>query len=151
MKAFDADVLSELFRGTPKYAERADAIPSDQQAIPIVVVEEMMRGRLNVIRRAESSHGRVTIERAYELFQQTVASIQHFEVLPYTSGAQQLFLDWRQQKIRVATHDLRIDAICVAHQATLLSRNRHDFELVPGLSVEFWEQREAREMITQCT
>jgi hypothetical protein len=44
MKAFDADVLSELFRGTPKYVDRAAFIPSDQQVVTIVVVEEMLRG-----------------------------------------------------------------------------------------------------------
>jgi tRNA(fMet)-specific endonuclease VapC len=49
------------------------------------------------------------------------------------------YQDWRRQKIRVGTHDLRIAAICVENSATLISRNRHDFELIPGLSVELWE------------
>jgi len=30
-------------------------------------------------------------------------------------------------------HDLRIAAICVAHATILISRNRTDFEQVPGL------------------
>jgi predicted nucleic acid-binding protein len=33
---------------------------------------------------------------------------------------------------------LRIAAICVAHSATLISRNRRDFDQVPGLMVEYW-------------
>lgn len=46
---------------------------------------------------------------------------------------------WRQQHIRVSTHDLRIAAICVEHAAHLISHNRRDCERVPGLHVEFWE------------
>jgi tRNA(fMet)-specific endonuclease VapC len=39
--------------------------------------------------------------------------------------------------IRVGISDLRIAAICTLHAATLISRNRKDFEQVPGLSVGF--------------
>ena len=59
-------------------------------------------------------------------------------VLSYTPQADALYRQWRHQRIRVGTHDLRIGAICVAHVATLISRNRRDFGQVPGLRVEFW-------------
>jgi predicted nucleic acid-binding protein len=39
----------------------------------------------------------------------------------------------------VGTHDLRIAAICVVHEDTLISRNRQDYTRVPGLHVEFWQ------------
>lgn len=38
----------------------------------------------------------------------------------------------------VSTHDLRIAAICMDRSATLISRNRKDFDRVPGLSVTYW-------------
>jgi tRNA(fMet)-specific endonuclease VapC len=34
--------------------------------------------------------------------------------------------------------DLKIAAICLAHDATLLSRNLRDFEKVPDLRTENW-------------
>ena len=139
MIVFDADILSELFRGSADHVRRAEAIPVEQHAIPVVVVEEILRGRLNEIRRAEAGKSRIGIERAYDLLKETVRYIQHFRVLSYVSDAERVYQDWRQQKIRIGTHDLRIAAICVADSATLISRNRRDFELVPGLSVEFWE------------
>jgi len=37
--------------------------------VPIVVVEEILRGRLNVVRQAEAGKARVRIERAYISYQ----------------------------------------------------------------------------------
>lgn len=138
MIAFDTDVLNELLRGNPNYARRVTAVPLDQQFVPIVVVEEILRGRLNMVRRSEAGKTTMTIERAYELFEESVKDAQRLRILSYSADAQQQFQAWRQQKIRVATHDLRIAATCVAHGARLVSRNRRDFELIPGLSVDFW-------------
>jgi len=139
MIAFDADILSELLRGSPEYVRRAETIPAQEQCLPVVVMEEILRGRLNEIRRAEAGKSRISIERAYDLLQETAEYLRQFRTLPYTSEAERLFRGWRQQKVHVGTHDLRIGAICVAHSATLLSRNRRDFQFIPGLSVEFWE------------
>ena len=60
------------------------------------------------------------------------------DILPYTAQAEALYQEWRSQKIRLGTHDLRIAAICVAHMARLISRNLRDFDQVPGLQVEYW-------------
>jgi tRNA(fMet)-specific endonuclease VapC len=103
------------------------------------VIEEMMRGRLQVIRQAEADKARISLSDAYDLFEQTLRDVQQVTVLSYTPQADALYRQWRYQRIRVGTHDLRIAAICVAHGATLISRNRRDFERVPGLHVEFWE------------
>jgi tRNA(fMet)-specific endonuclease VapC len=59
--------------------------------------------------------------------------------LSFTLQAETILKDWRKKKIRGSTHDLRMAASCVAQSATLVTRNRRDFEHIPGLSVEFWE------------
>ena len=41
-------------------------------------------------------------------------------------------------KIRVGTQDLRIAAIATAHNATLVTRNARDYQLVPGLTLDVW-------------
>jgi len=138
MKAFDTDVLTEVLLGSEAFVQRAEGIPPDQQAVPILVVEEMIRGRLNVIRQAEAGKARINLEQAYHLFEQSFHDLRQVNILSYTSPAEALFQQWRKQKLRVPTHDLRIAAICVACSATLISRNRRDFERVPGLHVEFW-------------
>jgi tRNA(fMet)-specific endonuclease VapC len=138
MKAFDTDVLVEILAGNPAFVHRAAAIPVDEQAVPGVVVEEVVRARLNTIRQAEAGKGRLTIPLAYELFARTFIELRRLPILPYHENANKLFQDWRDRKIRVATHDLRIAAICVDMRATLVSRNRRDFDQVPGLDVEYW-------------
>ena len=44
MKAFDTDVLVEVLAGNPVYVQRAAAIPTDEQAVPVIVMEEILRG-----------------------------------------------------------------------------------------------------------
>lgn len=139
MIAFDTDVLTAILRGNPAFVQRAAAFTVREQSVPVIVIEEIMRGRLNVIRQAETGRANVSIARAYELFEKTFADFRRIQVLSYTSQADALYQQWRQQGIRIATHDLRIAAICVAHTTILISRNRTDFEQVPGLQVEFWE------------
>ena len=68
----------------------------------------------------------------------SLQELRHFAVLPFTADAESLFHDFRSRKIRVATHDLRIAAISIAHWVELISRNRRDFDRVPGLDVEYW-------------
>jgi tRNA(fMet)-specific endonuclease VapC len=139
MIAFDTDVLTEILLGSRTYVERAAAIPLHEQAVPVIVIEEIMRGRLNIIRQAEAERASISLARAYDLFEDTFTDFRRLHILSYTEQAEMLYQEWRQQGIHLGTHDLRIAAICVAHSATLISRNRRDFERVPGLVAEFWE------------
>ena len=138
MIAFDTDVLTEILLGDAGYRSRAAAIPEHEQTVPVIVIEEILRGRLNIIRQAEANHAKISMERAYELFEETFRDFQQLYILSYTAQAEQVYRQWRQEKVRVSTHDLRIAAICVAHGATLISRNRQDYAQIPGLTVQFW-------------
>jgi tRNA(fMet)-specific endonuclease VapC len=139
MKAFDTDILTEILVGNPTYADRIAAIPVAEQMVPVVAVEEILRDRLNTIRQAEAGKGRITIEQAYLLLEQTFADFRELKVLSFTQQAEELLKQWRKQKIRGSTHDLRIAASCVVNSATLVTRNRRDFQNIPGLAVEFWD------------
>ncbi len=138
MIAFDTDVLTELLLGNAAFVARASAISAHEQTVPIIVIEEILRGRFNVIRQAEAGKSKISLERAYELLEETLNYFRQVKVLSYTSQADSLYRQWQQQRIRISTHDLRIAAICVAHATRLISRNRRDFQRVPGLTVEFW-------------
>ncbi len=138
MTVFDTDVLSLILLGHEPFVQRASAIPLAEQFVPIVALEEILRGRLNAVRMAEAGQGKLDIAGSYRLLELTVLAFRGLNVLSYSSAAEALLQSWRQQKVRGSTHDLRIAATCVTHGATLVSRNRRDFERVPELLVEFW-------------
>ncbi len=56
----------------------------------------------------------------------------------FNEGAATEFDRLKKLKVRIGTMDLRIAAITLAHSATLITRNRRDFEKVPGLNFADW-------------
>ncbi len=120
MRAFDTDVLVEILAGNPIYVRRAASVPLDEQVVPVVVVEEILRARLNAIRQAEAGKGKLSISQAYEMLARSLVELRRLPYLPYRESANDLFREWRSRGIRVATHDLRIAAICVDIRATLI-------------------------------
>jgi predicted nucleic acid-binding protein len=64
MIAFDTDVLVEILRGNPAIVERAAGFPPNERSISVVVVEEIVRARLNALRQAEAGKLRITPPRA---------------------------------------------------------------------------------------
>lgn len=60
------------------------------------------------------------------------------QVLPFDAAAAAEFASLRARKVRIGTMDLRIAAIAVTRNLTVLTRNSRDFTQVPGLKVEDW-------------
>jgi uncharacterized membrane protein len=54
MMAFDTDVLPESLMDNPVFVARAATIPRHEQAVPVVVIEAILWGRLQVSRHAEA-------------------------------------------------------------------------------------------------
>lgn len=59
-------------------------------------------------------------------------------VLDFDKDAAARYQSMRRARIRIGTMDLKIAAIALALDATLLSRNVADFRQVPNLKVEDW-------------
>ena len=53
MIAFDTDILTEILMGAPEFVARAATIPLHEQAVPIVVIKEVLCGRFQVIRHGK--------------------------------------------------------------------------------------------------
>ena len=93
MNAFDTDVFSEILLGNTAFVSRLSPIPDDQQAIPVIVVVEIVRGRLNIIRQAEAGKSQISIDLAYKLFEETIRDIRRLQILSYTSEAERAYQD----------------------------------------------------------
>jgi tRNA(fMet)-specific endonuclease VapC len=75
---------------------------------------------------------------AYRRLLQHLDNYRRIPVLPFDEAAAVAFQQLRRARLRIGTMDLKIAAIAVSRDATLLSRNLADFRQVPGLQVEDW-------------
>ncbi len=138
MMAFDTDVLSLILLGQANYLRKFEAVTVKQRFATIVNCEEVLRGRLHAIRSAEATKKADLLMLKYELLHSSLDQLGKLQVLSCNQRAHDLFSQWRAAKVRIGTQDLRIAAICVAHDATLVSRNRRDFDKVPELKLSVW-------------
>lgn len=103
--------------------------------VSIVTFHEIMNGWLKFLNNAKQTSG---VVRAYERLEYLMSQLSNANILPFGESAASIFDDLRASKIRVATMDLRIAAIGIANQMTLLTRNKVDFERVPHLAIQNW-------------
>jgi tRNA(fMet)-specific endonuclease VapC len=119
-----------------RLVERLRALPSDEiLAVPIIAVEEQVRGWLAAIAKERQAHRQVF---AYRELARLLEFFRGFTIALFDDQAADQFDDLRAAKIRLGTMDLKIAAIALVNRALLLSANRRDFEQVPGLRVENW-------------
>jgi predicted nucleic acid-binding protein len=59
-------------------------------------------------------------------------------VLDFSADAATEFQNLLKQKVKTGTQDLKIAAIALSVDATLVTRNQRDFQRVPGLRIEDW-------------
>jgi tRNA(fMet)-specific endonuclease VapC len=104
-------------------------------AVTIISFEEQTRGWLSYLARARSLTQQV---EAYARLRQMVENYRRIPLIDFDSAAAVEFQRLKQSRLRIGTMDQKIAAIALAHGATLLTRNRTDFEKVPGLTVEDW-------------
>lgn len=101
----------------------------------IVTPQEAFEGWFALINRQSAGRDQI---RAYAQFQHSIALLMKLTILPFDGEAADHFHRLQSERVRIGTMDLKIAAICLAHDATLLTRNLVDFEKVPGLRVENW-------------
>jgi len=138
MTVFDTDVLSLVLFGNGTHRRQFYAVQAADRFVTVVNCEEVFRGRLDAIRQADTRKRLVEFITAYDELCSTIDQLGRLQVLPYSLSAHDLFTRWRAAKVRIGTQDLRIAAICVAHDATLVSRNRRDFDKVHELKLSVW-------------
>jgi tRNA(fMet)-specific endonuclease VapC len=130
----DTDHLSLYGRNHLVLIERLQ-VDSVHLTTTAINVEEQLRGRLAQV--AEAKVG-ISLANAYRWLSETVKLLSDFEVLQFTEEAQLIYQEFKIQRIRVGTQDLRIASIVIAHNGVLLSRNLRDFEKIPNLMVRNW-------------
>lgn len=140
MFILDTDHISLFQRNHPQVSTRVLTTPPLELATTIITVEEQLRGRLDRIRQARSDE---EIVRAYQNLLATSLYFRTITVIGFDEQAQITFKTLRTQKIRIGTQDLRIAAIALSRDATLVTGNRQDFEAISALKIEDWSLPES--------
>jgi tRNA(fMet)-specific endonuclease VapC len=135
---FDTDHLSLLERGNVPIWRRLQPMVAGSVAITIVTAEEKLKGRLATINGLAGIDRVDRLAAAYGSLQTTLDDLRTLPIVPFSAIARDRYRELLQQKIRVGSHDLRIAAITFSVGGILVTRNRQDFERVPGLSIEDW-------------
>jgi tRNA(fMet)-specific endonuclease VapC len=138
MILLDSDHVSVLV--DPRQTQRANLLArlaeaDDEVCLPIVVVEEHLRGWLAAIHRVRDAHRQIV---PYGRLAKLVDFFTDWSLVDWNEPAADMFARLKSSRLRIGTQDLKIAAISLANDATLLSANLGDFQRVPGLRVEDW-------------
>jgi tRNA(fMet)-specific endonuclease VapC len=110
------------------------ALASDEQiAIPVIAAEETMRGWLSAIAKERQARRQVY---AYRELANMFRFLAAFDIVHFEDAAADQFDQF--SRIRIGTRDRKIAAIALVNDALLLTANRRDYELIPGLRFEYW-------------
>ena len=133
----DTDHFTALVAGgapAARIGHKAEELNADLFST-IITAQEVIQGWFAAINRERAGTDQLI---AYSRFQAALRDLQKLTLLPFDADAAATFDDLHALRLRTGTMDLKVAAICIAHDATLLTRNVRDFEAIPGLRVENW-------------
>ncbi|QYN37973.1 PIN domain-containing protein [Pseudonocardia sp. DSM 110487] len=128
---FDTDIISATIKPTPPLhlIRRLATVPAADQFTTSITVAELVYGARRLGRDALTARVEAVVRGAQA-------------VLPFDTTAARRFGELKAELERcgerLAEPDLRIAAIVVSRELTLVTRNVRHFRRVPGLVVENW-------------
>ncbi len=141
MLLLDTDHLTVIQRkeepAVQNFFSRMSRFEETELSVSIVPIHEQFLGwhaAINTLRKNEVA----ALIRHYRKMADLISSCHHLEIIPFDEAAGQTFQQLLAQGIRIGLMDLRIAAIAVSRDMTLLTRNPKDFGCIPGLRVEDW-------------
>jgi tRNA(fMet)-specific endonuclease VapC len=133
--ALDTDTATLLRHRHPVVEANVLAHAGHTVAITVITVEEMLSGWYAVLRQAKQP---ARLAHAYDELAKSTRFLGGLEILAFPLGAIVRYQKLVALRLRIGTSDLRIAAIALENNATLVTRNRRDFQRVPGLVIEDW-------------
>ncbi|MDX1945938.1 MAG: type II toxin-antitoxin system VapC family toxin [Pirellulaceae bacterium] len=127
-------LLEETATGPGQLSHRL-RVSGEQIATTVITLEEILRGWLAEIRRLADTRLQIN---PYSRLQQATATFAAWNVVPWDLPPAQQFEEFRHQKIRVGSADLKTDCVALVHSATLLTWNLRDLCQIPNLRIEDW-------------
>jgi tRNA(fMet)-specific endonuclease VapC len=139
MVILDTEHMSLLeWSGSPpaqKLETRLNRLSANEICTTIISYEEQLRGWLGMLAKAAKQQAQIDI---YGRLKNQLNNYCKLTVHTYDGFAATEFARLRKEFPRLGTMDLKVAAIVLSKNATLLSRNRKDFGQIPGLQLEDW-------------
>ena len=136
----DTNILSMIFRGSAPVVLQtkiSQTLPT-QRFICSVTIQEMMKGRLAQISKAEDPKLKLSLSKQHELFVNTFHDLHIFPTVVYDEASDTIFGSLSSKlKLKGAT-DCRIAACAISRGYVLVTQNTRDFAVIPGLVIEDW-------------
>lgn len=134
----DTDHMTLWQHNHPSVIAKLRQVSIHERTVTQVSLTEQVQGWQALIARARTEE---EIARNLQRLYETIIFYQSLQVLPYEPVAILKFEQLRQAKIRIGSQDLRIAAIALCKNATVVTRNLRDFQQVPGLRLVDWSTR----------
>ena len=131
----DTDTLSLFQRGHTSVCAAAARQRPEDLAVAVITIEEQLSGWYSLLRRSKTTS---ELAAVYRRLAENVAFLARVKILTFTESAIGRFGKLRGEKLGVAAMDLRIAAITLENEGTLVTRNVKDFKRIPGLNLENW-------------
>lgn len=139
LRVIDTDHISLALRGNPFVLDRLSN-QSNQAHITIITVQEIFNGWVSELNQPNAIRESI-IYHYHHLFS-TMELLRKLPILEFNSIAfdryEILLLQNPNLRKKRLQKDMRIAAIALANNAIVVTRNRRDFEQVPGLKIEDW-------------
>lgn len=131
----DTDHVTLLQRGHAQVVGHLESVPPHQVATCVITYEEQLRGRLAVVRQAQTPD---RLAAAYLRMREMHAFFCAIRLVDFDLAAAKIYGTLRSEHPRLGKMDLRIAATVLGHGGILITRNQRDFGQVPGLSLQDW-------------
>jgi tRNA(fMet)-specific endonuclease VapC len=136
---FDTDHVSLVLRGNPKVIAHLGKA-SAQTSTTIITIQEIFNGWIGELNQP-STQRQAILDQYRHLFL-AIELLKKLPILEFDAPAldryEELLVQNSNLRKKRLQKDLRISAIALSRNATVVTRNRRDFEQVPGLKIEDW-------------
>lgn len=133
----DTDHVSLILRGDVRLRGKVEQHPD--ACTTVITIQEVFNGWITRLNQAKPSDDFVQL---YTLFAQSIEYLKQTEIMNFSQDADRYFRLLLQQNpaLRKARlqRDMRIAAIALSQNATIVTRNKKDFGQVPGLQIVDW-------------
>jgi tRNA(fMet)-specific endonuclease VapC len=135
----DTDHVSLVLWNNRKVIDRLDLVRS-QASVSIITVQEVFNGWVGQLNQPQND--RELLLAKYRQLYVATELFRKVQVLEFDGQAydryNQLMNQYPLLRKKRLQQDMRIAAIALVNGATVVTRNKRDFELVPGLAIEDW-------------